>query len=335
MLCSPVHLTADGITWQPVHNGHVNGRPATWRWQRLWREPGREQPGAPAHAFAVDSALAVVAALAALAVAANATTHPVPALVPVPVGVVASGSQAFHHLSWWLTMLVAIGSRMAPLAGRRFRPLAAFWVSLAACALISMPGASAVNFIALAPAAYSAVAHSRYRGIAMVSTLPALWVLANPSQAQPGNNTLFIACLVLIPVIAVGTFAYQSQRRLLRVRAEHESATQRALELERARLASELHDVVTHNVSMMIVQAGAARQVLAETPDDARRALQAVEASGRAAMTELRHLLGLLSPAVADGAAAATAGHPLPPMRLRGTGRTCGRSRAWRSCARS
>ncbi|MFF4885051.1 sensor histidine kinase [Streptomyces nigra] len=81
---------------------------------------------------------------------------------------------------------------------------------------------------------------------------------------------------------------------------ERESAARTAVAAERDRIARELHDIVSHTVSLMVVQAGAAREVLGTMPDEAAAALRAVEDAGRGAMTDLRHLLGVLAPP-ADG----------------------------------
>jgi signal transduction histidine kinase len=67
-----------------------------------------------------------------------------------------------------------------------------------------------------------------------------------------------------------------------------------AVAQERARLARELHDVVAHSVSVMVVQAGAAEQVLAGDPERARAPLQSIQATGRQTVVELRRLLGIL-----------------------------------------
>lgn len=113
---------------------------------------------------------------------------------------------------------------------------------------------------------------------------------------------LTTACAALVVLGAALIRARRRHRAAIEERGwllerERESAARTAVDAERARIAAELHDIVSHNVSLMVVQAGAAREVLATMPDEAEAALSAVESAGRTAMTELRHLLGLLAPA--------------------------------------
>ncbi len=184
----------------------------------------------------------------------------------------------------------------APLAARRRFPLAACLL-LVIGVYATRHDAKQIAIATVVFAGYSAVRYSRFRGAALV-TVPWLGVIVG--AALFGTTALLIlVSLALTVTVGYAVHAIGERDRLL---AEHEAATRRALELERARIASELHDVVTHSVSVMIVQAGAARQVLADSPGEARAALLAVEGSGRAAMTELRHLLGLLSPTHVAGA---------------------------------
>jgi signal transduction histidine kinase len=210
-------------------------------------------------------------------------------------------------------MLAAAALTALPLAWRRLYPILVWLVVIAAIVAVSGTYVPPVALGTAVYAAYSAITYSRYRNLAIavvsVVTVFAAAGLGNNLPRFPGRLTAIFA---ILPAAAAGLGIRELRRRLAdstarlrRAADEAAAATKRALAAERARIASELHDVVTHNVSVMIVQAGAARKILALSPSDAETALLAVEATGREAMTELRNLLGLLSPAADGGAAAA------------------------------
>jgi signal transduction histidine kinase len=80
----------------------------------------------------------------------------------------------------------------------------------------------------------------------------------------------------------------------VRLEAQRAQAERDAAAEERTRIAHELHDVISHSVSVMVVQATAAERVLQASPDRARESLAAIQAIGRQALTELAGLLGVL-----------------------------------------
>lgn len=271
-------------------------------------EPRRAPSG---WVLALDAAAAVGAAAGAVLEVAERTTE---RAVVLPGGAIQSWTATVHAAP---TALAAAALTALPLAVRRLYPITVWLVIIAAILVMRNAGVPPVAFGAAVFAAYSAVVHSRYRNLAiaavLVVTLAVSVTYADTLPRFPGRLTALFA---IIPAAAAGIGIRELRRRLsdsatrLRHAAEeHEAATRRAIEAERARIAGELHDVVTHNVSVMVVQAGAARTVLASSPAEAEEALLAVEASGRTAMAELRNLLGLLSPA-GDGVAL----HPQPGL---------------------
>ncbi|WOJ97906.1 sensor histidine kinase [Congregibacter brevis] len=86
------------------------------------------------------------------------------------------------------------------------------------------------------------------------------------------------------------------EERAMYLERERSVEAERAVAKERTRIARELHDIVAHQVSLMTVQAGAARTVATTDPEAATRAMAAVEKAGRQALTEMRHLLDVLRP---------------------------------------
>jgi signal transduction histidine kinase len=148
-------------------------------------------------------------------------------------------------------------------------------------------------------------------GLALVS-VPAVAVSANP-----GFFTALGSVLLLSAPVAIG-HVLRARRLLidqLRSTAHALALSQQenahaAVAAERVRIARELHDLVAHAVSVMVVQAGAASQVLDTNTEKARQAMLAVQDSGREALAELHRLLGMLRP---DRPAASSAG-PQPGL---------------------
>lgn len=117
-------------------------------------------------------------------------------------------------------------------------------------------------------------------------------------------QSIFVVVVMTVPFVLAWVLgdsmrtrrAYfdQLEERAARLEREREAQSKVAVAAERARIARELHDVVAHNVSVMVVQADGAAYVMDAAPDQARQALETISSTGRQALAEMRRLLGVL-----------------------------------------
>jgi signal transduction histidine kinase len=176
-----------------------------------------------------------------------------------------------------------------PVAWRRHYPIAAFLVQSVASGLTTRPPVGP-TLVAQFIGVYSIALYSRWRlswliPVAGAAVLAAVGIPLHFAVELPAWGFMLVA----------GLGVWLAGNTVRRIERERELATHVALAAERARIARELHDVVAHSVSVMVVQAGAARRLLGRQPDRATEALLAVEGGGREALSELRRLLGLLT----------------------------------------
>ncbi|MGR2753434.1 sensor histidine kinase [Agromyces arachidis] len=194
------------------------------------------------------------------------------------------------------------------LALRRVAPLVLVGVPLTwvAC-FIATAGDTQVlffgGFLPLVLALYTGARHGRIPvSAAVCGSVFASVILADLFVPElQGPSELFFHWGVLVTVFLVGLGMRVSERRAVdaAVRAaaaenEAREAAMRAASEERARIARELHDILGHSVSVMVVQAGAAAEVVDVDPAAARRALEAIRATGSEALADMRRVVALL-----------------------------------------
>jgi signal transduction histidine kinase len=126
---------------------------------------------------------------------------------------------------------------------------------------------------------------------ATVLALPTVVAVAIRGEPKGGISFTVVALVVMVLVRRV---VGDRERRAEIAERERDLVAREAVVEERARIARELHDVIAHHVSMIVLQAGAERRVLEGSNASTREVLETVERTGRSALTEMRRLLGML-----------------------------------------
>ncbi|MFG1855632.1 sensor histidine kinase [Actinomadura geliboluensis] len=270
-------------------------------------------------------ALRMAAAEAALAAAAVA-----PALID-------QATTDTSAAAW--TALAGYGAvALGCLALRRHRPLTAFGVLLAVLAAVQVAAAAAevkpsgLTVLPVAFALYAAGAYSAPRrsgaalllGAALVAGGLAANHLTAPEGWRGGSDVLaYVAALPVAWALGVAARGHRgmlaaAERRAADARREQHLLAERAAAAERVRIARDMHDVVAHSLTLLVVHAETVRARSGELPPWARERVDAMAAAGRQATSEMRELLQVLRDGGTTAAPGITAAPRAPAPTLAG-----------------
>ncbi len=245
-----------------------------------------------AHPMAGDTVLAVLLGLLDLLLLAADSLSDAPELAP-----------------WYIALPLNV-AMVTPLVFRRRSPLWSAYCVLVIGVVHATLVVGVASVAGLAMSVYSVVVYAgRRQGLLYVG---AVVVASAVGLALDQSDETVISALFLAFGIALcwtlGEFvgarrAYdvEVEARLHLLETERDQATRIAVAEERGRIARELHDVVAHAVSVMVVQADGASYAIRSNPELAQRALQTISETGRGALGELRRLLDVLRSDDADG----------------------------------
>ncbi|WP_329792854.1 histidine kinase [Lentzea sp. DG1S-22] len=213
---------------------------------------------------------------------------------------------------WWLQVPVVVGL-VGPLLIRRQRPGTAVAVVLATIVLefLTSPWGTFVPVVnlTLAPVLYSVAVYGRRRQVWLAlagSAVVVSWWAVRSLDAREGQwrefvvavgfvVSLLLACWLLGEFVSARrAYLLAVEDRAVRAEREKEALARAAVAEERTRIAREMHDVVAHAVSTMVMQAEGARMSLTSGGDQVEQALRDISRGGRDAMGELRRMLHLL-----------------------------------------
>ncbi len=211
-----------------------------------------------------------------------------------------------HYGSDFATSVVVTVSTLA-LAWRRRRPFATLCVVAGTIAVPQLFGTLTFtlwgHFVPLLVAAYSAARWCGGRlalfSAVLVAATIAVVLLGVPAARSAGNVPFAIVPTAALMIAGRvlrrrDQRAFELARRARRLETDRAAEVAAALAEERARIARELHDVVAHCVSVMVVQAGVSEAWLERSPERAREPLREVQKTGQQAISELTRMLGLL-----------------------------------------